>query len=489
MDKAFMEADALQSLRRANSAWRLLAADDAPFCCAFFYQEFIAENRRNIPEEAVLHDLQAFLYQYGGAEKREEENLEREAQERLKVWANDDHQWLRRFTRDRMICYDLTASAQKAVEWLWSLRERKFIGTESRLHLFFHLLHEIEHDANPDREARIAFLEARKKEINEELKMLRQGGAVQVLTDVQIKERFLNAMDIGESILSDFRAVKDRFQEMYEKFRKEVNEWDEGKGKLIDLCLDNQKMVEESEQGKSFTAFFNYLMQSDESDRDFDETVRKVLLLGNLSQMAKASDIRHIKYAWTSGAEDVQETADKITAQISWYVNEKHLEEKRNIYCLIRDIQEKAAALRGRIPKREAFMMLDEGAADVDLPMDTPLTMPPAEIRLAAPPLTEGTHHGESGALFHQIYVKKEELARRVEAMLAEKSPVSLAEVTARYPLRYGLLELLSYLELEKKFKVERTGTIDRIPYASLSGRPVYTEMERVLFSKKRNAT
>lgn len=78
---------------------------------------------------------------------------------------------------------------------------------------------------------------------------------MRILTDVQIKERFLHAMDIGESIFSDFRAVKVRSQEMYEQFWKKVNEWDKRKGKLIGICLDNQKMGEESEQGKSFAVF------------------------------------------------------------------------------------------------------------------------------------------------------------------------------------------------------------------------------------------
>ena len=37
----FMALDALALMRHSNASWKLLASDDAAFCCAFFYQEFL----------------------------------------------------------------------------------------------------------------------------------------------------------------------------------------------------------------------------------------------------------------------------------------------------------------------------------------------------------------------------------------------------------------------------------------------------------------
>ena len=53
----FMALDALALMRHSNASWKLLASDDAAFCCAFFYQEFLAGNVRNLPEARLLMDM------------------------------------------------------------------------------------------------------------------------------------------------------------------------------------------------------------------------------------------------------------------------------------------------------------------------------------------------------------------------------------------------------------------------------------------------
>ena len=57
----FMALDALALMRHSNASWKLLASDDAAFCCAFFYQEFLAGNVRNLPEARLLMDMRPFL--------------------------------------------------------------------------------------------------------------------------------------------------------------------------------------------------------------------------------------------------------------------------------------------------------------------------------------------------------------------------------------------------------------------------------------------
>lgn len=64
----YMTYDCLAGLRSRNAAWRLLAADQASFIAAFFYREFLAENRRAVEEEQLLSDLEDFIYELRRAE-------------------------------------------------------------------------------------------------------------------------------------------------------------------------------------------------------------------------------------------------------------------------------------------------------------------------------------------------------------------------------------------------------------------------------------
>lgn len=487
MAEDWMAPDSLAALRSGNASWKLLASDDAPFCCAFFYAAFLKENRRNLPEEELVRLLKGFLYQrYDEEERPDDEALEREARADLKNWANEDHQWLHRFYKDRTTCYDLSTAAQKAVEWLDSLRGRQLIGTESRLHLFFHLLHEIEHEANPDKIARLQYLKEQKKEIENEIALLKAGGEVQTLDDVQIRARFEEAMRMAQGILSDFREVKDQFQLIYEQFRKDMNEWEDGKGVLLEKFLESRDLIEKSDQGKSFQSFFDYLMRSSEQQQ-FDHLVEQVLTLGKLTHLAKKSDLRHIKSAWLVGAEDVQATLAKLSEQISWYVNERHLEEKRQIYQLVKDIEKQAALVAGQFPQRGAFSSLPEGVPTITLPMEQRLRMPPAAEELQGGQLSAGESESDMSALFQQVYVDKTLLRHHIRDMRDQYGRVTLAEVVAAYPVTKGLLELLSYMEAAKAEKGQYVKDVeDTIRYENLGGEERTLTMERIVFEKRR---
>ena len=44
---------------------------------------------------------------------------------------------------------------------------------------------------------------------------------------------------------------KDKFQGIYNDFRNEVNEWEQGKGALLSQFIADREIIEESEQGKT----------------------------------------------------------------------------------------------------------------------------------------------------------------------------------------------------------------------------------------------
>ena len=65
--------------------------------------------------------------------------------------------------------FDATPAVEKAYRWAQSLARREFVGTESRLHTLIGLLRQIVHGSETDPEARIAELERRRAEIDDEI--------------------------------------------------------------------------------------------------------------------------------------------------------------------------------------------------------------------------------------------------------------------------------------------------------------------------------
>ena len=478
----YMTYDYLAGLRSRNAAWRLLAADQASFIAAFFYREFLAENRRAVEEEQLLSDLEDFIYELRRAE--DEASFIRPAREYLDTWSDPQHAWLRRFyARKDSVCYDLTASAQKAVEWLYSLRKQSFVGTESRLRTVFDLLHEIARETDPDKEKRRAWLVAQRERLDQEIAAIDGGQEIRVMDAVQVKERFLHAAATAQSILADFREVEENFRNLEQRLLERIVTWKHGKGELLEQFFAARDIIEESEQGKSFAAFWKYLMAS-RNREDFSRTMEQVMEVKELSDSEAAGDFCHIDREWARAASAVQGTIIQLSRQIRRYVDENYLQEERSIFGLIGQIEEKALQARERVPQG-IFMEIDAASPKVELPLDRPLFVPPCRPRLENQLLESGAPEGSVEALFNQVYVDKDRLRQNIRQLLQKKTSVTLAEVLEVYPLQQGLTELLTYMVLASREAdgfVE--GSLEKLLLTCPDGRQLMAVSEKIVFQQ-----
>ncbi len=480
-----MQYDYLKMLRNTHAAWRLLAADQAPFAAAFFYREFLVEKRRAIEEEHLLADLEDFLYEIkrGG----NEESLLRSPREYLETWADSQHMWLRRFYgKQDEVKYDLTAAAQKAVEWLLSLRKQPFVGTESRLRTVFDLLHQIARETDLNVENRLDYLYEERDKIQAEIDAIRVSGKViPALDEVQIKERFLQAASTAQGLLADFREVEENFRELEQHLLENIVTWKQGKGELLEKVFADRDVIRKSEQGRSFSAFWRYLMLSQQQE-DFNDTLQKVLQVPTLKSAATEQEILHIDRDWVRAASEVQMTIAELSKQIRRYVDENYLQEERHIYTLLHGIEDKAIRVKSFVPRGD-FMEMAVAAPAISLPMDRPMFVPPKRTKLVSPVLEQGTSSGSVEALFQQVYVDKAKLKQNVQAMLQQQPEITLLEVIQQYPLEQGLTELLAYLVLASKEARNRFFDEEwQDVLFERNGQKILAKCEKVVFRRKR---
>jgi len=438
-----MSFEFLEYLRKKNPAWRLLASPQAPFVTAFLYKEFIAENRRQIAEQELISRLEGFIDLL--SQGQSDFLFPRSGREYLDDWANDEHGWLRKFYppgQDEPH-FDVTSLAQKAIEWLLSLKQQTFIGTESRLITVFELLHQIVERSETDPTLRLAELERRKAEVEQEIIRV-QNGQVALLDDTQIKERFWQALTTAREILADFRAVEQNFRGLDRIMRERIATWDRGKGELLAAVFDEQDGIAQSEQGKSFAAFWNFLMSSSYQD-DFRETLDRVLLLKPVREMGMNRNVRNIHHDWVNAGAHVQETVAALSQQLRRYVDENFLEEERRINKIVREIEGKAVSIRNNPPK-EWELEIDGVQPEIFLPLDRPLFSPPQRPEIKDEAIDAGEEDVPADAIFSQVYVDKEKLKDRIGYMLQTQDKIELSQIIEHYPLDLGLSELITYL-------------------------------------------
>ena len=89
--------------------------------------------------------------------------------------------------------FELSADAERALQWVEDLRPGQVVGTESRFRTVFRLLEEILEYSSGDIEQRVRELERRRGESNTQIERIIADGTVETISVGEIRERFEEA--------------------------------------------------------------------------------------------------------------------------------------------------------------------------------------------------------------------------------------------------------------------------------------------------------
>lgn len=435
----------LELLRQNHPAWRLLCAQHAPLVAGFLHRAFIASNVRVISQADLVEALEDELFalrEHVGAQA-----FPGSAQSYLNDWAENDKGWLRKFypAGTDEPHFDLTPATEKALAWLEGLTARAFVGTESRLLTLFELLRQISEGSQTDPEARVAELHKRRDEIDAEIARVLDGD-MPVLDDTAMKDRFQQFLQLARELLGDFREVEHNFRTLDRKVRERIALWEGAKGQLLEEIMGERDAIADSDQGKSFRAFWDFLM-SQSRQEELSRLLEQVLSLPPIAAMSPEARLRRVHYDWLEAGEHTQRTVARLSEQLRRFLDDQAWLENRRIMDILHDIETHALAVRENMPKGD-FVSLAEASATIELPLERPLFRPPVKPLLADVALDAGDAEVDLSALYSQVVVDRVELARNIRLELQDRGQVSLGDVIARHPLRHGLAELVAYLHL-----------------------------------------
>ena len=420
-------------------------ADSAPMVASFLHRSFIARNLRTISQQELVAKLEDYLFhlheQVGAG------SFPRNAAEYLDEWASEGRGWLRKYYPQGSDepHFDLTPATEKALAWLAGLQQRQFVGTESRLLTVFELLRQIVEGTRADPQVRLAELERRQAELATEIQRVRAGD-FEIMDPAQVRDRFAQMSSTAYALLADFRELEQSFRDLDRAMREKIATWSGGRGALLDDLFGERDAISDSDQGRSFRAFWDFLM-SPSRQEELSDLLASVCALPAVRQLKPDERVLRVHYDWLEAGEVAQRTVARLSEQLRRYLDDKVWLENKLIMQLIRNIEQRALEVRPHLPEG-TFMALDEPGPDIDLPTERPLFAPPWKPKIADQILLDGTTEFPTDALYEQVYVDKAELASRIRRALQTQPQVSLGELLASHPLERGLAELVAYLSL-----------------------------------------
>jgi hypothetical protein len=437
-----MAYDEIEYLR-GHPTWALLRSQHAALVLSFLGRVFVEANVGDVAASELAGALDDELYAIN--QRLGEDHFPKEASAYLDDWASPDHGWLRKFyvTGSDEARYGLTPAVEKAILWLVDLRQRDFIGTESRLNIIFELLRQMVFGAADDPDLQLGELRRRRTELDAQIAQLERGD-IFVLESSALRDRYQQFTRTARELLADFRELEENFRRLDRSLREQIAGWTGSKGDLLEEVLGSRERLAESDEGRSFQAFYDLLL-SHQRQAELTDLLERLHAIPEIA--GRDERLSRVHFDWIDASERTQATVRMLSEQLRRFLDDQAWLENRRVFELLKGIESKSLKVRD-VPSKDVVMELDEAAVTVKLPMERPRYRPSALAAIDSSPAEAGSEDFDSSALLEQLYVDREELARRVWASLGPRGQVTLREVVAETPLEHGLAEMVGYLSL-----------------------------------------
>lgn len=435
----------------------LLRARSSKIILDFFISIF--DENTAISYENIHSQLADFLNNHGIEEDDENEILfsdtyEEKAAKYIKRWT--DCGFLTNYrNEDGEIYYELSSHSSKVIDWLSGLKQEEYIGTESKFKSIISQLKELVEFTNEDREKRLQLLEDKKLEIEQQIQQLQMGEDVKVFEEYEIVPRFQQINKQAKELLTDFKDVDDNFKAIIKEIYQKQIDQTLNKGSILQYTFDALDELKASSQGKSFYAFWEFLLAR-EMQSELDS------LISELFQTLKNKDIdsgdafllNMVKYLYESGRK-VYQTNDKMADKLSRIIRENEMAQSDIAKRIVQEIKNTLIEISKKRHRPDISLTVDDGM-EINIPFDRKITFEQSEE-------TEYSFNPESGSLsieefddlgkvFGNIHIDRKVLESNIREAMSDKSQVTLLDVIEQYPLKQGLPELFAYFGVLKQF-------------------------------------
>jgi len=382
------------------------------------------------------------------------ESNEAKAKRLIKEWT-DKGLFANYQNEDGEIIYELSSHTSKVIDWITSLKKEEYIGTESKFKTLFSQLKDLVEFSNEDREKRLELLRQKKEDIEHQIESLEMGEEIEVYENYQIEPRYNSLNKLAKELLSDFKEVDDNFKEIIKQIYKRQTD-NEGKKNILNYIFDAYAELKDSQQGKSFYAFWEFLLSS-ELQKEWDELtdlLYKTLDKRNID--SKDKFLKEMKKHLFDAGEKVSKTNDRMSEKLSLIIRNNGSSDTQATKQVINDI--KKLLLNTTQNKERNNASLSYEVVELNLPLERQLNLTPKqEIEYKNVPSEASlgiTELERLDKLYNHHQIDRKILRKRIDIILRENTQTTLAEVIElNNGIEKGLSELFGYIAILKEYK------------------------------------
>ena len=450
-----MKADkviAIYRRMRKEPLWRLLASANGPFVIGLL-QSHLYESERSLPasilHERIGRDLEVL--------RAQGEDFPQTAQAYIAGWLAEGYLERRFPAGANEEEYELSTAAVEAIRFLSSLEQPHSAATESRLALVIQALVKLAEDTDTDQARRIERLEAEKTRIEKEIEDI-QDGRMRVIPYPSALEQIREIISLADELTGDFRRVRDQFDQINRKLREQLIDNEGSRGGVLDSVFAGYDQIDESEAGKTFTAFWRLLTDPEQS-AVFDEALENIMRREFFNQL-ELKDRRFLRRMTGNLLEQggmVHNVQQDLARSLKHFVQSREYLEQRRLNQILKDAQRAAKAIKDEVKTTVTIKDLVLTSSSIRSFSQWVLYDPATQA------LPSGMYDGDIpdidfnsvAELIVQSEIDFRSLKANVREVVEKLSQASIYDVLEHYPAAQGLGSVIGLITLGSRYGIK----------------------------------
>jgi len=439
-----MTYEYLNSLKKSNLTLKLLSSDNFAFSLSFFDFVFNQKRYLNVTATEIEEFLEDFLYDlnrtYG-------DTFPKSAKEYLSDWTNSG--FLKKYyDSSGEIVYEITPYTKSALEFIEGLDRSEFVGSRTKFNIIFELLEELVFETNLSDKERIQALQKQKDEIDEKIEKIKKREYLR-FDESRVKEHYLQIIEQSRKLIYDFSQIEYNFRELNKDVASQVLGENSTKERLLGNIFDIEERIRQSDQGKSFFAFWQLLTNAKKSER-LSKMIEGLYINSVILEFDKDKSLKNLKYDLLNNARKISKTTNRLVEQLRRFLDDKVWIEHKRILELAKSIQKSAIDIKQNPPKQRVFMSIEGSKVQIESIFEKKLYVYKQKSEFTHE-INEEKETIDLSNFYDIFYVDEEELRQNIDYFLQIKTQVSLEEIAKKFPIKKGVTEIVSYLAIAKK--------------------------------------
>ena len=281
------------------------------------------------------------------------------------------------------------------------------------------------------------------------------GDDVKIFEEYEIVPRFKQISKLAKELLSDFKDVDDNFKNIIKDIYQKQIDPTLNKGGILQYTFDALDELKSSSQGKSFYAFWEFLLSRD-MQNELEQLTNS--LFSTLQERNIESDDRFLQnmvsHLYESGRK-VYQTNDKMADKLSHIIRENNASRSDAAKHIVQEIKNSLIDI-SKTKGNPDISLTVEDELDINIPFERRITFEQNEsIEYSQQPENyelDFDSLSEIGKVFSNLVIDRNNIERNIRKVLKNKGQTTIAEVVNLHPLKQGLPELFAYFSILNRF-------------------------------------